>query len=75
MIKLRLLGTLVFLFFCGGFAGALGFKNIGFIATAPLAATLMFWQLCRLSMMCARCCAIQALTAGWTLVYCVLLQL
>ena len=40
--KLRLLGTLVFLFFSGGLVGALGFKNIGFISTAPLAATLMF---------------------------------
>lgn len=41
LIKLRLLATLVFLFFSGGLVGALGFKNIGFIATAPLAATLM----------------------------------
>ena len=39
--KLRLLGTLVFLFFCGGFVGALGFKKVGFISTVPLAATLV----------------------------------
>jgi len=37
-----MLGNPGFPVFCGGFAGALGFKNIGFIATAPLAATLMF---------------------------------
>jgi hypothetical protein len=29
------------LFFSGGLVGALGFKHIGFIATAVLAATLM----------------------------------
>jgi len=39
--KLRLLSTLVTLFFCGGLVGAIGFKQIGFIATAPLAALLM----------------------------------
>ena len=39
--KLRLLATLVTLFFSGGLAGALGFKHIGFIATAALAAALM----------------------------------
>lgn len=39
--KLRMLTTLVMLFFSGGFVGAIGFKHIGFIATAPLAATLM----------------------------------
>lgn len=39
--KLRLLATLVMLFFSGGLAGALGFKHIGFIATAALAAALM----------------------------------
>jgi uncharacterized membrane protein YoaK (UPF0700 family) len=39
--KLRLLTTLVMLFFSGGLVGALGFKHIGFIATAVLAATLM----------------------------------
>ncbi|SFB24685.1 Uncharacterized membrane protein YoaK, UPF0700 family [Collimonas sp. OK607] len=41
LLKIRLLGTLVLLFFSGGFVGALGFKNIGFISTVPLAATLM----------------------------------
>ncbi len=39
--KLRLLATLVTLFFSGGLIGAMGFKHVGFIATAPLAATLM----------------------------------
>lgn len=39
--KLRLLGTLVLLFFCGGFIGALGFKQLGFVSTVPLAATLV----------------------------------
>ncbi len=39
--KLRLLATLVGLFFAGGIAGALGFKHIGFISTIPLAAMLI----------------------------------
>lgn len=39
--NLRLLATLVTLFFSGGLIGAMGFKQVGFIATAPLAATLM----------------------------------
>ncbi len=38
--KLRLLITLVGLFFSGGLIGAMGFKHIGFIATAMLAAIL-----------------------------------
>jgi uncharacterized membrane protein YoaK (UPF0700 family) len=39
--KMRLLATLVGLFFFGGVAGALGFKHIGFVATLPLAAVLV----------------------------------
>ncbi|MBV8271839.1 MAG: DUF1275 domain-containing transporter [Cupriavidus sp.] len=35
--KLRVLATLVGLFFLGGLAGALGFKHVGFSATLPLA--------------------------------------
>jgi uncharacterized membrane protein YkvA (DUF1232 family) len=39
--KLRVLATLVGLFFLGGLAGALGFKHVGFSATLPLATVLM----------------------------------
>jgi hypothetical protein len=38
--RLRVLGTLLFCFFAGGVAGAIGFKRIGFLSTAPLAALL-----------------------------------
>jgi uncharacterized membrane protein YoaK (UPF0700 family) len=38
--KLRLLSSLLGMFFLGGLAGALGFKHLGFIATVPLAAVL-----------------------------------
>ncbi len=39
--KLRVLATLVALFFLGGVAGALGFKHVGFSATLPLAILLL----------------------------------
>jgi len=39
--KLRVLATLVGLFFLGGLAGALGFKHVGFSATLPLATLLI----------------------------------
>lgn len=39
--KLRVLGTLVGLFFLGGVSGALGFHRFGFIATLPLAGLLL----------------------------------
>ena len=39
--RLRLLGSLIFLFFAGGVVGALGFKHIGFLFTIPLAAVLV----------------------------------
>lgn len=39
--KLRLLGTLLGMFFLGGLAGALGFKHLGFVATVPLAGVLI----------------------------------
>ncbi|TFV91589.1 DUF1275 domain-containing protein [Oxalobacteraceae bacterium OM1] len=35
--KIRMLGSLVALFFVGGVAGALGFKHVGFMAAVPLA--------------------------------------
>lgn len=38
---LRLLTSLVFLFFVGGVAGALGFKHVGFLFTLPLAFLLL----------------------------------
>ena len=40
MAKLRLLATLVGLFFVGGLAGALAFKHAGFISALPLAGLL-----------------------------------
>lgn len=39
--KLKLLSTLVCLFFAGGVIGALGFKFVGYISTVPLAICLM----------------------------------
>lgn len=45
MAKLKNLSTLVFLFFLGGFIGALGFKHIGFIFGVPLAGVLVFLAL------------------------------
>jgi uncharacterized membrane protein YoaK (UPF0700 family) len=39
--KLRLLGSLVVIFFTGGLIGALGFKHVGFLFTLPLAAALL----------------------------------
>ena len=41
MRKLRLLGSLVALFFVGGVTGALGFRYLGFLFTVPLAAVLV----------------------------------
>ncbi|ARP94694.1 hypothetical protein CAL15_10030 [Bordetella genomosp. 13] len=52
--KLRMLGALILLFFAGGVSGALGFAQVGFVATLPLAALLLvlaavpvFDDLCR----------------------------
>jgi uncharacterized membrane protein YoaK (UPF0700 family) len=39
--KLRLLTSLIGLFFTGGLIGALGFKHAGFLFTLPLAAVLL----------------------------------
>lgn len=39
--KLKLLASLVALFFIGGIAGAIGFKHLGFIASLALAAILL----------------------------------
>jgi len=39
--RLRLLGSLLGMFFAGGLAGAFGFKKIGFVATVPLAVILV----------------------------------
>jgi uncharacterized membrane protein YoaK (UPF0700 family) len=39
--KIRLLATLIGLFFAGGATGALGFSHIGFVAALPLAALLV----------------------------------
>jgi uncharacterized membrane protein YoaK (UPF0700 family) len=39
--KLRLLTSLIALFFAGGVIGAVGFKHVGFLFTLPLAATLL----------------------------------
>jgi len=41
LAKLRLLGSLIVLFFTGGVIGALGFKHVGFFFTLPLAAVLL----------------------------------
>jgi uncharacterized membrane protein YoaK (UPF0700 family) len=40
-IKLRLLASLLLMFFIGGLAGAFGFNHIGFISTIPLAFILL----------------------------------
>jgi uncharacterized membrane protein YoaK (UPF0700 family) len=40
-VKLRLLSSLIALFFIGGIIGALGFKHVGFLFTIPLAAGLV----------------------------------
>jgi len=39
--RLRLLASLLGMFFIGGLAGALGFKYVGFISTLPLSAMLV----------------------------------
>lgn len=39
--KLRLLSSLIALFFCGGVVGGIGFKHIGFLFTLPLAFILI----------------------------------
>lgn len=39
--KLRLLVSLLAMFFCGGLTGAFGFKYIGYIVTVPLALALL----------------------------------
>jgi hypothetical protein len=41
MKKLRLLTSLIGLFFAGGVIGTLGFKHVGFLFTVPLAAVLL----------------------------------
>ncbi len=41
LAALRLLSSLVFLFFLGGVTGAFGFKRVGFFFTIPLAAVLV----------------------------------
>lgn len=40
--KLAIHGLILLMFFIGGVAGAFGFKSLGFIATLPLAFTLLF---------------------------------
>ena len=39
--RLKVLASLAFFFFIGGVTGALGFKHVGYVATVPLALTLM----------------------------------
>lgn len=39
--RLALLASLLTAFFCGGLAGALGFKHMGFVSTVPLATLLV----------------------------------
>lgn len=41
MVKLTLLSSLVTLFFMGGVTGAVGYKQVGFLFTLPLAAVLV----------------------------------
>jgi len=41
LAKLRLLTSLIGLFFIGGLTGALGFRHVGFLFTLPLAAALL----------------------------------
>ncbi|MBO9535603.1 YoaK family protein [Herbaspirillum sp.] len=43
--KLRLLSSLLLMFFLGGVIGAMGFKAVGFLATIPLAASLFLLAL------------------------------
>jgi hypothetical protein len=38
---LALLASLLAAFFCGGLAGAIGFKHMGFVSTVPLATVLV----------------------------------
>lgn len=40
-VKLKLLSSLLAMFFCGALSGAFGFKTIGFISTIPLAFMLL----------------------------------
>ncbi len=40
-MKLRLLATLLLMFFIGALSGAYGFKHVGFISTVPLAVILL----------------------------------
>lgn len=40
-VKLRLLSSLLLMFFIGGLMGAFGFKSIGFVSTIPLAFILL----------------------------------
>ncbi|AOK49926.1 MULTISPECIES: YoaK family protein [Burkholderia] len=40
-LKLRVLGTMLAMFFSGGLAGALGFKHVGYSVTIPLAGLLV----------------------------------
>jgi uncharacterized membrane protein YoaK (UPF0700 family) len=40
--KIRLHGLILLSFFCGGVTGAIGFKQVGYKATVPLAAFLLF---------------------------------
>jgi Protein of unknown function (DUF1275). len=39
--KLRILGSLLLSFLAGGLTGAVGFKQLGFMATVPLAVVLL----------------------------------
>jgi uncharacterized membrane protein YoaK (UPF0700 family) len=39
--KLKVHGTMLAMFFVGGFTGAMGFKHIGYALTVPLAAVLI----------------------------------
>lgn len=41
MVKLRLLASLIAIFFVGGVVGALGFRHVGFLFTLPLSAVLI----------------------------------
>jgi uncharacterized membrane protein YoaK (UPF0700 family) len=41
LVSLRLLSSLIALFFFGGVVGALGFKHVGFLFTLPLSALLL----------------------------------
>ncbi|MEP6766247.1 MAG: YoaK family protein, partial [Gemmatimonadaceae bacterium] len=41
--RMRILSLLIGSFFVGGVLGAIGFKHVGYIATVPLAALLLFF--------------------------------